>query len=616
LQFQRYRKISRFHFFVFLVSCSLGSAAQKTDTAITPKKNANIFQLMTNAITVSHADSTPTINTLSEAPFLQYYGKIIRHITIRRFGFEKTFNDTSIQINYAGTKLLNVLHQDSREWVIRDNLFIKEGTSIDAYKMADNERFLRSLEFIQDARILIKPIAGDEDSVDVLVVTKDLFSLSGQISDLELSKSKFGTSESNLAGLGQKVAFNVLWNQYRDPVFGFQGLYSKTNIAHTFINGSIAYATINPDLYNSAPDERAWYVKFDKPLVSQYSRFAGDITVGRNESFNAYLAPDSNFYKYSYNTFDAWVGYNFGADKSLYNNSRGQRDFLSVRYFRNDFFQKPYQIGNDFNFKFNNKQAVLIQYVFFRQNYLKTNYLYNFGTTEDVPNGYNVAFTTGWYKQLYLERPYAGVEGYRYVGSGKGDFIEYFFRSGTFLHNGKFEDASVLFGASVFGRLFSVGSVKVRQYLRLSFTRQFNRVGLDALRIDNPFGIRYFSSDSTVGQQRISINTESSFFLKYKLLGFKFAPFLFADASLLTPENMPMSKSSIFYGLGAGIRARNENFIFGTIELRIIFYPNNVAGNEPLKTEYNNNLVFKYNSNYVNAPDIVQLNQDPNNNIY
>ncbi len=603
---------------VLFILCCLFSQSQNADSAnATPKKNNDIFKLALNAITIGHSsDTTTPINGLSEAPFLPYYGKIIRHIFINRYTFEKVFSDTSTGINYAGTKLLNLFHTDSREWVIRDNLFIQEGKPVDAYRMADNERYLRSLEFIQDARILIKTIPGDKDSVDVLVITKDLFSLSGEISDLEPSTSKAGVSESNLGGLGQKLAFTALWNKFRDPVFGFQSLYSKTNIAHSFINGSTYYSTINPDLYNSAPDEKAWNIKLDKPLVSQYSRFAGDITFGRNQSFNTYLVPDTNFYKYNYNIFDTWIGYNFGADKTLNNNSKGMREFLSLRYFRNDFIIKPFQIGDEFNFKFNNRQAILAQFVFFRQNYFKTNYIYNFGTTEDVPYGYNIALTAGWYKQLYLGRPYAGIEVYRYIGTRRGDFIEYFLRSGTFLHDGQFQDASILFGTSMFSRLFTLGSVHVRQYLRLSYTRQFNRIGLDALRIDNPFGIRYFSSDSTIGNQRINISTETSFFLKFKLLGFKFAPFVFGDAAVLTPENESFTKSSLYYGIGFGLRARNENFIFGTIELRFVYFPNNVAQNEPFKSIYNNNLLFKYNNNYVNAPDIVQLNQDPNNNIY
>ncbi|HLY72429.1 MAG TPA: hypothetical protein VKR53_22020, partial [Puia sp.] len=133
---------------VILVFFTLDCLSQKTDTTVTPtpKKNNNIFQMMMNAITVGHSDSIESLRALSEAPFLPYYGKIIRHIIVNRFGFEKTFSDTATQINYAGTKLLNIFHQDSKEWVIRDNLFIKEGTPIDAYKIADNERFIRSLE--------------------------------------------------------------------------------------------------------------------------------------------------------------------------------------------------------------------------------------------------------------------------------------------------------------------------------------------------------------------------------------------------------------------------------------------------------------------------------------
>jgi len=35
------------------------------------------------------------------------------------------------------------------------------------------------------------------------------------------------------------------------------------------------------------------------------------------------------------------------------------------------------------------------QFTFFRQDFYKTNYIYGFGTTEDVPQGYNVAVTFG-----------------------------------------------------------------------------------------------------------------------------------------------------------------------------------------------------------------------------
>jgi len=148
-----------------------------------------------------------------------------------------------------------------------------------------------------------------------------------------------------------------------------------------------------------------------------------------------------------------------------------------------------------------------------------------------------------------------------------------------------------------------------------SYTRLFNNTAIDALRIDNPFGLRYFSSDSTTGQQRISLHEETFMFLKYKLFGFKFAPFVFGDAVLLTKKD-DFSKGNAYYGIGGGVRTRNENLVFGTIEIRAVYFPRNVPYNNSFKILTTVDLQFRYNTTYVKAPDVVQLNTDPANNVY
>jgi hypothetical protein len=273
-------------------------------------------------------------------------------------------------------------------------------------------------------------------------------------------------------------------------------------------------------------------------------------------------------------------------------------------------------VGENFHFRFNDRQAVLGQFTFFRQDFYKTNYIYGFGTTEDVPEGYNVALTGGWYKQLYLERPYSGVDANLYVTTKKGDFIQYFLRSGAFLHKGQLQDAGVLIGSGIYSRLFLLSRIKIRQYVNLSYSRQFNRLGIDPLTINNIFGLRYFSGDSTFGYQRMTFHSETTFFLNYKFLGFKFAPYAFADLSFLTPDREAFSKSSLYHGLGAGIRTRNENLVFRTIELRFAYFPRRTMQNEPFKIILNTGIQFRYNNTYVKAPDIIQLNTDGLNSIY
>jgi hypothetical protein len=595
----------------------------------------NIFQFFRNAVSRGghqnvdslpvalgrHADSSvmaSALHTKAETPFKAYEGKIIRHINIKNFGFEQVFTDTSKRLQYSGTKLLNKLHHKTRDWVIRNELFIKEGSKLSAYKLADNERLIRSLNYIQDARILIDTLPGNGDSVDLTVIVKDLFSIGGSIGELGVNPTAFRgeASDANAFGLGQRIQVGIFEEQLRSPNFGYSLLYSKTNIGHSFVNGTVSYTQIRGDLTTGTPDEQARFITLARPLYAVQAHLAGAFTMGDFESFNRYAVPDSIFYKYHYQVHDAWLGWNLGTEKFLSNTTVRDRRFLGVRYFRNHFYDVPTQVGDNFNFRFNDREAILGQFTFFRQDFYKTNYIYGFGTTEDVPSGYNIALTGGWYKQINLRRPYAGVDANAYVASKKGDFIQYFLRSGVFPHGGQLQDASILVGTSIYSRLFVFSRVKIRQYFNFSYTHQFNRVGIDPLTIDNVFGLRYFSGDSTFGDQRITFHSETTFFLNYKLLGFKFAPFAFGDLSLLTPEGEPFNKSNLYHGLGAGIRSRNENLIFNTIELRFVYFPRPTEYNNSFKIMLNTGIQFRYNSTYVTAPDIVFLNTDGLNSIY
>ncbi len=595
------------------------SAIAKHDTLIAKRKR-NIFLSVFKVMRKKHPDtaSTPIMPSLvakAEVQFVPYKGKIIRHIEVRKFGFEKTFTDTAKGSTYFGTRILSNLHRDTRAWQIRNNLFIQENTPLNVYVLAENERYLRSLNYIQDARILVKNIPGS-DSIDLIVVTKDLFSINGSVSNFSSSKVKLKASEENILGTGQKLQVTGLYEKDRAPRFGTAVLYSINSFAHSFVDATVTFSQFNKNLSRSYSNEHAALIRLDRPLVSAYSRFAGGLTLGNNQSSNDYLQPDSFFYKYHYNIIDAWVGYNLGVKKLLANNSMRDRKFVGIRYFNNDFKKLPFQIGDQYNQWFNDKSGILTQFTFFKQNFYKTNYLYGFGTTEDIPTGYNVAITTGWYKQLQLSRLYNGVDANFYRFNGAGDFVQYFARAGGFWNKGRMEDAGVLLGTSFFSRLYVMNNFKLRQYFRLSYTRQLNRHTLEELKINNPFGLRYFVNDSILGDRRLSLHTETFVFLKYRAFGFQFSPFAFADFSWLTPEKQSLSKSNFYSGIGGGVRTRNENLIFGTMEFRFVYFPRRLEGNNQFKFTGTINLRFRYNTSYVRAPDIIQMNADYTNSVF
>lgn len=599
-----------------------GAFAQQQDSlaqVLPVPKNSfinNIFQDAVNSISKSPDDTVTngqeTLLSKSERQYMRYEGKYIRKIHIRRFGFEQTFKDTSNRITYIGTQILNALHTDTRAFVIRNNLFIREKTKLNPYELADNERYLRTIEFIQDARIAVIPLA-DQDSVDLIVITKDLFSITGILDMSGLKKIKARVAEANFLGMGQRIQGTGLLQQDRDPKFGYELLYSKNNMGGSFINATVAYTLVNTGSSKGTEDEKAFFFRLNRPLVSPFSHFAGGGELSFNGSVNYYDKPDSIFYDYHYNVYDIWLGYNLGTrhiqESANYTNKKNHT-FIAARYFKTDFLKAPVQVGERYDPIYNSRQYALGQITFFKQEFYKMNYLYGFGTTEDLPTGYSIALTGGWSKQLDLERPYTAFSATQYLVTPQGGFLQASFKLGGYYYKGEFQDAGTLASINYYTRLLRCYNFKLRQLIKFSFTQLDNRVTYIPLRLNNSYGLSKFSSDSVFGKRRISAYVESVLYTKPKIFGFHFAPFIYAEGSMMSPEDLPFDRSDIYTGFGGGIRTRNENLIFGTIELRTGYLPRPVAGVQQFYIDISSDLRFRYRTNFVKAPDVIQLNNE------
>ena len=572
----------------------------------------NLFRQAVNSVSRNPGDDNYGWDIgKSEAPYLKYQGKVIRNIDIQTIPFGGSVRDKSKGKKNFTSKVGNRLHTNTKQFVIKDNLFIRENTPLNAYMVADNERYLRSREYIQDARIEVLPIKGNPDSVDIRVYTKDLFSIAGGAASDAFNHINGNVYEANLAGMAQRIEFNGLFDYNRSPNFGYGGLYRKLNVFHSYIDATIGYNSSNISPY-TREEETTQYLSLTRNLVSPYSRFAGGLVLSHNEAYNIYHAPENIIYKYSYDLFDGWAGYNLGIKKlTAKNNTIRDRHFLALRVFDRKFNLLPKQVTT-FDPVFNNSRAVLAQFTFFRQEYFKTQYIYGFGTTEDLPYGYNISLTGGWHEQWInrqsLKRPYAGLNINHYITTKGGDFIQLYLRTGAFMHDGQIQDASYLVGATAWSRLFFLGSTKIRQYVNASYTHLYDRVTYAPLHLNNEYGPRGFLTDSAYGSRRLSIQLETEFYLKFKFLGFQFAPFPYGDLSLISGEHQQFNNASLYTSIGGGVRARNPNLVFETIEVRAFFFPVAPANMKGFKVVVNANLRYKYSSNYISAPNLVQLN--------
>ena len=590
-------------------------AQEKTDTAQTDTtkrvtviesiKNSRIPKRLLKSITRKN-QTDPTAAVRSEDAFMPFEGKIIRKILVRHIGFNKTVYDTTRNIKNTVTRIGKALHSNSQDWLIRDHLFIRENKAVSPYKMADNERYLRDLDFILDAKFYVIPLRSTQDSVDVIVLTRDVFSIGGSFNPRGPTKTKFKLYDTNLGGWGQRLQFNGLVEEGREPPFGYEALYRKSSIGGSFINGAIGYTQLNTGSSYGEEEEKAYYLRLDRPLVSPYTQFAGGLEVSRNWSENFYNINDTLFLDYRYVVNDFWVGYNIGANNNGRNRSR---HFVAIRAFDQKFTRPPMQTSERASATYNNRTFVLGGITFFKQNFYIASYIYGFGRTEDISYGHSMSLYVGWSKELNRERPYIGIEAEKSIVSRNNAFYTAAIRAGGYQKRGaNIEDGVLLLSGSILSRLIPYRELLIRQSLVVDYTRVFRQRTSELLDINNEYGLRYFRADSLLGTKRFHVSSETLVFTPLSLLGFRFAPFASAEMATIGISGKPLFYDKPYFGFGGGIRTRNENLVFGTVEVRFVYFPRTVEAINSFAIRVSSNLRVKYSAGFVRPPGLVRYN--------
>ena len=109
-----------------------------------------------------------------ESVFAEYEGKTIQNIMLRTASLfapsiDEYYHSSSSRVERA----VSLLHFSTNEKIIRNTLLFETGDRLDPFLIADNERILRQLSYIEDARIYIYENAINPEYVDIVIFTKD-----------------------------------------------------------------------------------------------------------------------------------------------------------------------------------------------------------------------------------------------------------------------------------------------------------------------------------------------------------------------------------------------------------------------------------------------------------
>jgi len=580
--------------------CSLTAALQAQDST---RKKLSVRSLAKdvykNFVVVERKTSDSTFFQKSEAGFDRFTGKVIRNVVIQNLSFGENVMDTASNIIGALSRFADNLQSNTKNYIIRQLLFVKKDQRLDPFRLADNERFLRDQNFIKDARIVVRLVTTD--SVDVYVRLRDVFSFGAEVSTSGINSFQASIYDGNFLGMAQRLQYTVLFNRSRSPTFGSGLLYRKTSIAGSFINVEAAYTTINQGPALGRENESSYYLKLDRPLYTPNARFAGGLQLSSNQSMNVWSKPDSIFSDYKYRLEDVWVGYNLGIyKKNTYNEDDRRRRFVALRYF-DQYFLKPPALKT-FDPRYTDKRYLLAQFAWYQINFYRTNYIYGFGRTEDIPVGVMRKVTIGPVKTDSLQRLYLGWEFDHLLVDKYENYWNYTMSLGTNLYRSQLQDNSAFLNISWFSHLYSFKTFRLRQFANISYSGIFKQHVYEPLYINNEYGLEHFGTDSVRGVQRVSISTETATYTRWQILGFKLGFFAFGQATMMTPPHTGAFNGDVYPAVGGGIRTRNENLIFGTIEARFTWYPRTAYHVNNISLTLYSNLRVRFTGSFVQAP--------------
>lgn len=549
----------------------------------------------------------------NEFQFTKFKGKIIHQIQVTSVPYETPFNDAMPSGKKIKRAVEEVLYNSTTNKTMLKNLFFNTGDTLYPFLIADNEKFFRELAFIQDARIIASIDPADTNGVIMNIQWKDIFPFGGSANIGSIQSFNAEVNHNNLLGLGDKIQINALYDLDRRPLAATGFEYIKRNLLGTFLNVTIGYDKIKPAFNSGRREEYARYIKGDLPLVSPYHSFTGGFEFGKYASNNTYntTLPYQRVYKYAYGIMDGWMGINIGAGLRIKDNLQTRlRKFISFRALSKRFSEIPDTASLKYNIHYSNIDAGLIAFNIFKQEYYHTNYIYGFGRNEDVPEGYSFSVVSGLTQRNTRTRPYMGIDYERDYFTDQKNYTNFILKLGGYLHNGSLEDISFLSAVNYFTVLKKLANPKwsKRNFVQISATQQINTILNEPLFLRSDYGIPTFRNDNIQAATRISCNIESVYFNRVKYYGFSFAPFVFANSSYIKLIGEAIEKGSIYTALGLGCRTRNENLVFGTIELKAYYYPRTISNMMPLNVSLTTGLRFRYNSQLIRKPDFVQMN--------
>lgn len=552
---------------------------------------AKLFDLLYSPQDAKHLKPID-VTQHTDSPFEPYKGLRITQIHIKHVDIlEGNVNDTTVDASSYIAKTANNLHINTWNSVIRNYLRVKKGQQIRPLVLADDERMLRRLQFIEDARVHVHQI--NEEEAELIIVVKDRFAW-GFTTDLNsYDKFHFGVFNRNMGGIGKYASATWFYTGGQNPPNGYEFKLGAQNIEKSAINWEL-------DNINDG-DRESWGAVIEKDFVTPNIRWIGGVELRVLRDSTLTLDGEEKKHQYYNLTFeDLWLGHAF----KIHSRRDRKNLIFSARYLHNYFKDRP-MVSADSNQLYYNRQLVLGEISFTGQRFTRTNYVVGLGVTEDIPLGFRFSLIGGrdfneysapnYYAFQFFWSFYLKRFGYLLIDDEMGRY------------KGGNDDAGVInTSLTYFSPLVTVGRYYVRNFMTINYIHGVDQPYSNSIYMENY--IRDLNQEKNSGNSLLALSVESVLYTPWYFYGFKFAPFFYYNIGELSESrNGNFATDYGYSGMGGGFRIRNASLLIKSLEFRFTYFPSNPDSKDYL-ISFSTTVPISFENFFKFKPKIIPFN--------
>lgn len=497
--------------------------------------------------------------------FNKYDDKIIEKIQIKALDvFGPSFEDTLKTADNPTERIANKIHTKSNLKTIKKMLLFKVGDPLDPETMFENERIIRDLSYIKDAKILVEEDSLYSSFIKITVLIKDRFSygISGGVNGTSSGDLKI--YNKNIFGRGHAISVKFVGHIKHEPYLGTETYYSINNIAGRFLDIRLGHQ-------NTYRREGLTF-SLSKPFITQNVKWGYGLESNRMFRTDRISNNDPVLVDEPLNLFEnnIWAGRSF----NISTNRKNITELVIAGGVNSwDYYDKPVVAEENSHF-FANHTLYLLGITLSQRRYIQDQLIYSYGITEDIPEGFKHELVFGYDANEFGDRKFlqfTTTNGNLLVNR-KG-YVFSTLNIGGYFKNNRFEEGEIYADFNFISKLHTAGTKKTRSFMDINYTLGIRRYDIETLSLGHDDHIRGFHSSIANGKQRLNIKLEHVVFLPWKFYKFNMAIFGFYDMGIIGSNNNFIFNENYYSGIGLGLRIHNENLVFETFRLRLALYP-------------------------------------------